>query len=104
MKNAWFGGVILAGASLAYWIAACASHSYTAHAGVPAEARKVLYYRDPMHPSYKSDRPGTAPDCGMALVPVFAEDQLPRRPGETAPAGIFVNPDRQQQIGMMLQT
>jgi protein SCO1/2 len=33
--------------------------------------RKVLYYVDPMHPSYKSDKPGTAPDCGMRLEPVF---------------------------------
>ena len=36
--------------------------------------RHVLYYVDPMHPSYKSDKPGIAPDCGMALVPVFTED------------------------------
>jgi Cu(I)/Ag(I) efflux system membrane fusion protein len=34
----------------------------------------VLYYVDPMHPSYKSDKPGIAPDCGMKLVPVFTED------------------------------
>jgi RND family efflux transporter MFP subunit len=33
--------------------------------------RKILYYQDPMHPSYKSDKPGTAPDCGMKLVPVY---------------------------------
>jgi Cu(I)/Ag(I) efflux system membrane fusion protein len=32
----------------------------------------VLYYVDPMHPGYKSDKPGVAPDCGMALVPVYA--------------------------------
>src|SRR5882762_5701712 len=36
--------------------------------------RHVLYYLDPMHPSYKSDKPGIAPDCGMPLVPVYAED------------------------------
>ena len=36
--------------------------------------RRVMYYVDPMHPAYKSDRPGTAPDCGMALQPVFAAD------------------------------
>lgn len=35
---------------------------------------KVLYYVDPMHPSYKSDKPGIAPDCGMQLTPVYAED------------------------------
>jgi Cu(I)/Ag(I) efflux system membrane fusion protein len=32
------------------------------------EARKILYYVDPMHPAYRSDHPGKAPDCGMALV------------------------------------
>ena len=28
---------------------------------------------DPLHPAYKSDKPGKAPDCGMDLVPVYAE-------------------------------
>ena len=35
--------------------------------------RKILYWYDPMHPQYKSDKPGTAPDCGMTLVPKYAE-------------------------------
>ncbi len=35
---------------------------------------KIMYYVDPMHPSYKSDKPGIAPDCGMPLVPVYASD------------------------------
>lgn len=41
----------------------------------PAGERKILYYQDPMHPSYKSDKPGIAPDCGMQLVPVYASDE-----------------------------
>lgn len=36
--------------------------------------RKVLYWVDPMHPAYKSDKPGIAPDCGMKLEPVYADD------------------------------
>src|SRR5215468_5943372 len=36
--------------------------------------RKVLYWVDPMHPAYKSDKPGVAPDCGMKLEPVYADD------------------------------
>ncbi len=44
----------------------------------PAETRagerKILYYQDPMHPGYKSDKPGVAPDCGMPLVPVYASE------------------------------
>jgi membrane fusion protein, copper/silver efflux system len=39
----------------------------------PAE-RRVLYWVDPMHPAYKSDKPGIAPDCGMALEPVYADE------------------------------
>lgn len=35
------------------------------------DARKALYYVDPMHPWYKSDKPGIAPDCGMKLEPVY---------------------------------
>jgi RND family efflux transporter MFP subunit len=35
--------------------------------------RKILYWQDPMHPAYKSDKPGIAPDCGMKLVPVYAD-------------------------------
>ena len=34
------------------------------------EGRRILYYQDPMHPAYKSDKPGIAPDCGMRLEPV----------------------------------
>jgi hypothetical protein len=40
----------------------------------PAQDRHVLYWVDPMHPSYRSDKPGMAPDCGMALEPVYAQE------------------------------
>jgi membrane fusion protein, copper/silver efflux system len=35
--------------------------------------RRILYYVDPMHPGYTSDKPGIAPDCGMPLQPVYAD-------------------------------
>ena len=35
---------------------------------------KILYYQDPMHPWYRSDKPGIAPDCGMKLVAVYAPE------------------------------
>jgi RND family efflux transporter MFP subunit len=50
--------------------------------GAPTTGRRVLYYVDPMHPAYKSDKPGVAPDCGMALEPVYADDL----PGTVPPA------------------
>lgn len=40
--------------------------------GTEKGGRKVLYWVDPMHPAYKSDKPGIAPDCGMKLEPVYA--------------------------------
>jgi Cu(I)/Ag(I) efflux system membrane fusion protein len=42
-------------------------------AGAAGGARKVLHYVDPMHPAYRSDKPGIAPDCGMQLEPVYAD-------------------------------
>ena len=30
----------------------------------PGDGRKVLYWIDPMHPAYRSDKPGIAPDWG----------------------------------------
>jgi len=41
--------------------------------GSSDNGRKVLYYVDPMHPAYTSDKPGIAPDCGMRLEPVYAD-------------------------------
>src|SRR5579862_6217583 len=38
--------------------------------------RKILYYVDAMHPWYKSDQPGIAPDCGMKLQPVYADGTI----------------------------
>src|SRR3982750_1222332 len=40
-----------------------------------ANGRTILYYVDPMHPAYKSDKPGVAPDCGMTLEPVYADEE-----------------------------
>src|SRR5450755_3623879 len=73
--------------------------------------RKVLYWVDPMHPAYKSDKPGVAPDCGMKLEPVYADGGAP-----VSPAGaphkdaddlskmevgtVQITPEKQQLIGV----
>src|SRR3974390_709952 len=46
--------------------------------------RKILYWVDPMHPAYKSDKPGIAPDCGMKLEPVYADGGGPSGGASTA--------------------
>jgi RND family efflux transporter MFP subunit len=59
--------------------------------------RKILYWVDPMHPQYKSDKPGIAPDCGMKLEPVYADSA----PAETlAPGTVEITPEKQQLIGV----
>ena len=40
--------------------------------GAATEARHILYYTCPMHPSVHADRPGDCVLCGMKLVPVYA--------------------------------
>ncbi|MBI3493772.1 MAG: efflux RND transporter periplasmic adaptor subunit [Acidobacteria bacterium] len=72
-----------------------------------ATGRRVLYYVDPMHPSYKSDKPGTAPDCGMTLEPVYADGPATSgaRPQAAVPAGAIRVPlERQQLIGVKFTT
>jgi len=61
--------------------------------------RRVLYYRCPMHPSYRFNRPGTAPCCGMALQPVYEGDAEP----PTA-AALRLTPRQQELIGVQYAT
>lgn len=66
--------------------------------GAQTAGKKILYWVDPMHPAYKSDKPGTAPDCGMDLVPVYEEAV---QTGVNLPPGtIQISPERQQLIGV----
>lgn len=68
-------------------------------AGQPS--RKILYYVDAMHPWYKSDKPGIAPDCGMQLTPVYEGQQQENAVNRNLPPGtIQVAPDKQQLIGV----
>jgi Cu(I)/Ag(I) efflux system membrane fusion protein len=66
--------------------------------------RHVLYYVDPMHPAYKSDKPGVAPDCGMELEPVYAEEAGNRPPSPAVaqlPAGaVSVDGATQRLLGV----
>jgi len=70
----------------------------------PTEARRVLYWVDPMHPAYRSAKPGTAPDCGMKLQPVYAEEAagalLP--PEDSMHGAVQIDPATQQLYGIRL--
>ncbi len=68
------------------------------------QERRILYWVDPMHPAYRSDKPGTAPDCGMELVPVFEDSSSGVAPSTTVSgyAAISLSSERQQTIGVQL--
>jgi membrane fusion protein, copper/silver efflux system len=70
-------------------------------AGGKAE-RKVLYWVDPMHPWYKSNKPGIAPDCNMALEPVYEGEagKYEQKPDGLAAGAVQITPDKQQLIGV----
>src|SRR4051794_21655565 len=66
------------------------------------QGRKILYYQDPMHPSYRSDRPGIAPDCQMELTPVFA-DSNPHEPNPGEPAVVQITSAQEAAIGLRVE-
>jgi RND family efflux transporter MFP subunit len=65
--------------------------------------RKVLYWVDPMHPQYKSDKPGIAPDCGMKLEPVYADSEAAAKDA-LPPGTVEITPEKQQLIGVAYGT
>jgi RND family efflux transporter MFP subunit len=57
-----------------------------------------------MHPNYKSDQPGTAPDCGMRLEPVYA-DSVPPAAAVPLPAGaVGIDQASQRLVGIRVAT
>lgn len=67
-----------------------------------ARSPHVLYWVDPMHPDYKSDHPGIAPDCGMALAPVYAEpaSSSPVAFAPKSPGAVAIDLEKQQLFGI----
>lgn len=70
-----------------------------------ARARRILYWVDPMHPTYKSDHPGTAPDCGMQLEPIYADSATLSAATVPAPPGaVVIDPASQRLVGIRVAT
>jgi RND family efflux transporter MFP subunit len=95
MKRTILALILIAAAFLAgYWLRRPAAAPH------PSSERKILYYVDPMHPAYKSDKPGIAPDCGMKLVPVYADAAPAGAMPAMAPGTVEIGPEKQQLIGV----
>jgi Cu(I)/Ag(I) efflux system membrane fusion protein len=58
------------------------------------QQKKPLYYQCPMHPAYRSDRPGAAPCCGMELAPVYAGD------APASAGAVNISLEKQQLMGL----
>jgi len=76
---------------LALVVASCAKKQETNEVTQDGSGRRVVAWIDPMYAmgpphNYKSNRPGIAPDCGMKLVPQYAD----------------AGPQRQQLMGVKL--
>jgi membrane fusion protein, copper/silver efflux system len=94
--------LLLAGTFLAGWRY---GHRPAANSASVSAGRTILYYVDPMHPAYKSDKPGIAPDCGMELVAVYADQAAQASADDndssSAPGGTSaISPEKQQLIGL----
>jgi membrane fusion protein, copper/silver efflux system len=59
----------------------------------PATGKKILYYRDPMVPGNKFDKPAKSPFMDMMLVPVYAD-------GDGDGSKVTVSPRIQQNLGV----
>ena len=103
MRNALYGIFVLSAIVLGFVLG-------QRHSGVRASstARRVLYYVDPMHPAYKSDKPGIAPDCGMQLEPVYADEgaqvAASGEPTQSTPGTVNIDSERQQLVGIRVAT
>ena len=67
------------------------------------EQKRILYWYDPMHPAYHSDKAGIAPDCGMALVPMY-ESKTPDEQSTAAAGAIRMPKSQQRALGVRLTT
>jgi membrane fusion protein, copper/silver efflux system len=104
MKKALYSSLLLA-VVIAAFLSGSRFGRRSFIAPMPAEAHRILYYVDPMHPAYRSDKPGIAPDCGMQLQPVYAGGQPAADvPAQSrlplAPGSVRIDPARQQLFGV----
>jgi RND family efflux transporter MFP subunit len=82
------------------------AHSSTPAAGSPLASepqKRILYWYDPMHPAYHSDKAGIAPDCGMALVPMY-ESKIPAEQATTDAGLIHLPKSQQRALGVRLSS
>ncbi len=66
------GGIISVGVYTYYSSAKVSTETGQAS---PKEARKVLFWYDPMYPNTRFDKPGKSPFMDMDLIPKYADEE-----------------------------
>lgn len=104
MKKVTYSLLLLVAVFAAFLVGSRYGRQSAASPAAP-EARKILYYIDPMHPAYKSDKPGVAPDCGMQLEPVYSDSapaiaEVGNTPAALLPGAVRVDAAKQQLFGV----
>lgn len=87
------GGIIAVG-GYAYF--AAAHPSANTQPATEKEARKVLFWYDPMYPNTRFDKPGKSPFMDMDLVPKYADEES----ASAAASGVRIDPTQTQNLGV----
>ena len=96
--------VVLLAAVVAGFVAGVRYNQNAAVSAAALRGRRILYYVDPMHPGYRSDKPGVAPDCGMALTAIYEDGGSPGSAMARAVAGtVGISADRQARAGVLVR-
>ncbi len=97
-----FALVLLAGAAIGYGAGIFKSQSANSDSGADTSAgeRKVAYWKAPMDPNFRSDKPGKSP-MGMDLIPVYEGDDA--HSGAQA-SSVRIDPSVVNNIGVRTAT
>ncbi len=96
-STVFVGAAALAiGLSGGFFIANMGDSQPTASESSTSSEREILYYKAPMDPSFRSDKPGKSP-MGMDLVPVYADEN---EDGADDRNLVKINPVVQNNIGV----
>ena len=98
MKKAWYLVPVVGALGVGFGL----GHFNRRPAVASAAVHRVLYYVDPMHPAYHSDKPGKAPDCGMDLVPVYADTVGKSLAASDGSDSLSIDPATQKIYGIQL--
>jgi RND family efflux transporter MFP subunit len=71
-------------------------------AATPAPARRIAYYRSPMDPSVRSDRPAKD-SMGMDFVPVYEDEVAGGASAVAGRAAVVLTPEKRQLLGVRSQ-